>query len=146
MSGLDPAIAEKLKRNADGLVCAVVQRHGTGEVLMVAWMDDEALHRTLSTGRATYWSRGRRAYWVKGETSGHTQHVREVRLDCDGDALLLIVDQVGPACHTGAATCFGRSLLVSGIQCPDTECHSQDSSQVPLEVRGDRGDHGVVVG
>ncbi len=110
MSGLDPAIAERLKRNADGLVCAVVQRRGTGEVLMVAWMDDEALHRTLSTGRATYWSRSRGAYWVKGETSGHTQHVREVRLDCDGDALLLIVDQVGPACHRGAPTCFGRKV------------------------------------
>ena len=117
MSGLDPAIADKLTRNADGLVCAVVQQRGTGEVLMVAWMDDEALRRTLATGRATYWSRSRQAYWVKGETSGHTQHVHEVRLDCDGDALLLVVDQVGPACHTGAMTCFGRSLPVSGIEC-----------------------------
>ena len=117
MSGLDPAIAERLKRNADGLVCAVVQQRGTGEVLMVAWMDDEALHRTLTTGRATYWSRSRQAYWIKGETSGHTQHVHEVRLDCDGDALLLVVDQLGPACHTGAPTCFCRSVLVSGIEC-----------------------------
>jgi phosphoribosyl-AMP cyclohydrolase len=89
VSGLDPAIAGKLTRNTDGLVCAVVQQRGTGEVMMVAWMDDEALHRTLSTGRATYWSRSRQVYWVKGETSGHTQHVHEVRLDCDGDALLL---------------------------------------------------------
>ncbi len=111
MSGLDPAIAGKLTRNADGLVCAVVQQHGTGEVLMVGWMDDEALHRTLSTGRATYWSRSRQVYWVKGETSGHTQHVREVRLDCDGDALLLVVDQVGPACHTGSPTCFAQVLV-----------------------------------
>jgi phosphoribosyl-AMP cyclohydrolase len=117
MSGLDPAIAERLKRNADGLVCAVVQQRGTNEVLMVAWMDDEALHRTLTTGRATYWSRSRQTYWIKGETSGHTQHVHEVRLDCDGDAVLLVVDQVGPACHTGAPTCFSRSVLVSGIQC-----------------------------
>ncbi|HEX5349106.1 MAG TPA: phosphoribosyl-AMP cyclohydrolase [Pseudonocardiaceae bacterium] len=117
MSGLDPAIAERLKRNADGLVCAVVQQRGTGEVLMVAWMDDEALHRTLTTGRATYWSRSRQAYWIKGETSGHTQHVHEVRLDCDGDAVLLVVDQLGPACHTGAPTCFCRSVLVSGIEC-----------------------------
>ncbi|MEO7195124.1 MAG: phosphoribosyl-AMP cyclohydrolase [Pseudonocardiaceae bacterium] len=144
--GLNPAIAARLKRNADGLVCAVVQRRGTGEVLMVAWMDDEALHRTLSTGRATYWSRSRQAYWVKGETSGHTQHVREVRLDCDGDALLLIVDQVGPACHTGAATCFSRSLPVSGNVSYRSQRHSQDASQVPLEVRGDRGDDGVGVG
>ncbi len=111
MSGLDPAIAERLTRNADGLVCAVVQQHGTGEVLMVAWMDDEALHRTLTTGRATYWSRSRQAYWVKGETSGHTQQVHEVRLDCDGDTVLLIVDQTGPACHTGTPTCFAVPLL-----------------------------------
>jgi phosphoribosyl-AMP cyclohydrolase len=117
VSGLDPAIAGQLTRNAAGLVCAVVQQRGTGEVLMVAWMDDEALHRTLTTGRATYWSRSRQTYWVKGETSGHTQQVHEVRLDCDGDAVLLIVDQVGPACHTGAPTCFGRLVLVSGNQC-----------------------------
>jgi phosphoribosyl-AMP cyclohydrolase len=117
VSRLDPAIAEKLTRNADGLVCAVVQQRGTGEVLMVAWMDDEALHRTLTTGRATYWSRSRQTYWIKGETSGHTQHVHEVWLDCDGDALLVIVDQTGPACHTGSPTCFSSSELVSGIGC-----------------------------
>lgn len=110
MTALDPQIASRLKRNADGLVCAVVQQRGSGEVLMVAWMDDEALHRTLITRRATYWSRSRQTYWVKGETSGHTQHVHDVRLDCDGDALLLVVDQTGPACHTGAVSCFGRSL------------------------------------
>jgi phosphoribosyl-AMP cyclohydrolase len=92
---------------------------------MVGWMDDEALHRTLTTGRATYWSRSRQVYWVKGETSGHTQHVHEVRLDCDGDALLLVVDQTGPACHTGAPTCFSRSALVSGIQCQNTVTHSR---------------------
>ena len=111
MSELDPAIAGRLKRNADGLVCAVAQQQGTGEVLMVAWMDDEALHRSLTTGRATYWSRSRQEYWVKGETSGHVQKVIEVRLDCDGDAILLIVDQSGPACHTGARTCFDAGLL-----------------------------------
>jgi phosphoribosyl-AMP cyclohydrolase len=110
VSGLDQQIAGQLKRNADGLVCAVVQQRGSGEVLMVAWMDDEALHRTLTTRKATYWSRSRQAYWVKGETSGHSQHVHEVRLDCDGDAVLLVVDQTGPACHTGTVTCFSRSL------------------------------------
>jgi phosphoribosyl-AMP cyclohydrolase len=110
VSGLDPQIAGKLKRNADGLVCAVVQHRGTGDVLMVAWMDDEALHRTLTTGKATYWSRSRKTYWVKGETSGHTQQVHEVWLDCDGDAVLLVVDQSGPACHTGSATCFNSPL------------------------------------
>jgi phosphoribosyl-AMP cyclohydrolase len=113
VSGLDPRIAAQLTRDADGLVCAVVQQRGSGAVLMVAWMDDEALHRTLTTGRATYWSRSRQAYWVKGETSGHTQHVHEVRLDCDGDALLLVVDQTGPACHTGSPTCFATELAVT---------------------------------
>lgn len=107
---LDPAIAARLKRNADGLVCAVAQRRGTGEVLMVAWMDDEALHRTLTTRRATYFSRSRGQLWVKGETSGHVQHVHEVRLDCDGDAVLLVVDQTGPACHTGSPNCFAELL------------------------------------
>jgi phosphoribosyl-AMP cyclohydrolase len=112
MSELDPAIAQRIKRNADGLVCAVAQQHDTGEVLMVAWMDDVALHRTLTTGRGTYWSRSRQEYWVKGETSGHVQKVHEVRLDCDGDAVLLIVDQTGPACHTGARTCFDDDVLL----------------------------------
>jgi phosphoribosyl-AMP cyclohydrolase len=107
---LDPAIAARLKRDPDGLVCAVAQQHDTGEVLMVAWMDDEALHRTLTTGRATYYSRSRAEYWRKGDTSGHIQTVREVRLDCDGDALLLLVDQTGSACHTGARTCFDAVL------------------------------------
>ena len=112
-SPLDPAVAARLTRNAQGLVAAVVQQHGTNEVLMVGWMDDEALHRTLTTGRATYWSRSRAEYWRKGDTSGNVQHVREVRLDCDGDALLVVVDQVGPACHTGAHTCFDAGLLLA---------------------------------
>ena len=111
MATLDPDIAARLKRDAQGLVPAVVQQHGSGEVLMVGWMDDEALHRTLTTGRTTFWSRSRRSYWVKGESSGHTQVVREVRLDCDGDTLLVRVDQQGPACHTGTPSCFtGRDL------------------------------------
>jgi len=78
---------------------------------MVGWMDDEALHRTLTTGRATYWSRGRRQYWRKGDTSGHVQKVREVRLDCDGDTVLVKVDQAGGACHTGDRTCFDAGRL-----------------------------------
>lgn len=113
-SRLDPAIAAQLRRSADGLVAAVVRAHDSGEVLMVAWMDDEALHRTLTTGRATYWSRSRREYWVKGATSGHHQYVRSVALDCDGDALLVSVDQVGAACHTGHRTCFFTELPVTG--------------------------------
>lgn len=89
-----------------GLVPVVVQQWDTGEVLMMAWMDAEALRRTRQSGRATYWSRSRQAYWVKGETSGHAQAVREIRVDCDGDTLLLLVDQTGAACHTGSRTCF----------------------------------------
>ena len=111
MSELPPAIAARLKRNADGLVCAVVQEHGTGAVLMVAWMDDDALARTLATREATYFSRSRQRQWIKGETSGHRQHVRSVRLDCDGDTVLLTVDQVGGACHTGDHSCFDGDEL-----------------------------------
>jgi len=110
---LNPEIAARLKRNQDGLVCAVAQQRGTGEVLMVAWMNDEALERTLTTRRGTYYSRSRQRLWVKGETSGHTQRVREVRLDCDGDTVLLVVDQVGAACHTGDHTCFDADLLLA---------------------------------
>jgi len=112
-SALDPAVAARLTRNADGLVPAVVQQHDTGEVLMLGWMDDEALARTLTTRRATYWSRSRGEYWVKGETSGHHQHVVEVRLDCDGDTLLVKVDQQGVACHTVDRTCFDADLLLA---------------------------------
>ena len=107
---LDPEVAALLRRDPLGLVTAVVQQHDTREVLMVAWMDDEALRRTLTTGRATYWSRSRQEYWVKGETSGNRQWVQEVRVDCDGDTLLLLVDQEGPACHTGERSCFFRVL------------------------------------
>jgi phosphoribosyl-AMP cyclohydrolase len=105
-STLPAAVAERLKRDADGLVCAVIQQHDTGEVLMVGWMDDEALHRTLTSGRVTFWSRSRGEYWRKGDTSGHAQYVKTVALDCDGDAVLLRVDQIGAACHTGARSCF----------------------------------------
>lgn len=110
-SSLDPSIAARLKRDAAGLVAAVVQQHDTGEVLMVGWMDDEALHRTLTTGRCTFWSRSRQEYWVKGATSGHAQYVRRAALDCDGDTLLVQVDQVGGACHTGDRTCFDARPL-----------------------------------
>ncbi|BBX16678.1 phosphoribosyl-AMP cyclohydrolase [Mycolicibacterium duvalii] len=109
---LDPAIASRLKRNTDGLVTAVVQERGTGQVLMVAWMDDDALARTLETREATYFSRSRGEQWVKGATSGHTQYVHSVRLDCDGDTVLLEVDQVGGACHTGDHTCFDAGRLL----------------------------------
>ena len=92
--------------NDAGLVAAIVQQYDSHEVLMLGWMDAEALRRTLSSGRVTFWSRSRGEYWRKGDTSGNIQLVRGARLDCDGDAVLLSVDQVGPACHTGAHACF----------------------------------------
>ena len=110
---LDPAVANRLKRDAHGLVAAVAQQWDTGEVLMVGWMDDEALRRTLTSGRVTYFSRSRGEYWRKGDTSGHIQRVVEVRLDCDGDALLVRVDQAGAACHTGDRTCFDAGLILT---------------------------------
>jgi phosphoribosyl-AMP cyclohydrolase len=94
------------------LFTAVAQQRGTGAVLMVAWMDDVALARTLATRQATYFSRSRNEYWVKGATSGHTQHVHSVRLDCDGDAVLLEVDQIDAACHTGEHSCFDVDVLL----------------------------------
>lgn len=111
MTELDATLSDRVRWNAEGLLPAVVQQHDTGEVLMLAWMDDVALARTLDSGRATYWSRSRQDYWVKGETSGHVQDVREVRLDCDGDTLLLKVHQHGAACHTGDRTCFDADLV-----------------------------------
>ena len=105
-TALEPGVAALLRRDPAGLVAAVVQQHDTGEVLMLAWMDDEALHRTLTTGRATYWSRSRQEYWVKGETSGHRAVGASRALDCDGDALLVPSTRSAPACHTGERTCF----------------------------------------
>jgi phosphoribosyl-AMP cyclohydrolase len=107
------AVIAGLKYNDAGLVCAVAQQFDTREVLMVAWMDAEALRRTIETGKATYFSRSRNEYWVKGETSGNGQRVVEVRHDCDGDALLVLVDQSGPACHTGTRSCFDDGLITS---------------------------------
>jgi phosphoribosyl-AMP cyclohydrolase len=107
----------QLRLDSRGLVPAIAQDASTRQVLMLAWMNPEALRRTLSTRRATYWSRSRQTYWVKGETSGHAQHVREVRLDCDGDTVLLLVDQVGPACHTGSTTCFDDAPLLRDCPC-----------------------------
>jgi|SRR5690625_740361 phosphoribosyl-AMP cyclohydrolase len=122
-SDLDPQIAARLKRNSDGLVPAIVQDADTLEVLMLGWMNDQALHMTLTTGRAWYWSRSRSDYWRKGDTSGNTQHVVAVALDCDQDAILVTVHQRGPACHTGTRTCFtDRQLPVTGIEDP---AHSQ---------------------
>lgn len=115
---LDPAIRERLKLDPQGLLAAVIQQHDTGEVLMLGWMDPEALRRTLTTGRVTFWSRSHQAYWRKGDTSGHRQYVRSVALDCDGDALLVRVEQIGAACHTGTRTCFDADPLPAVVGDP----------------------------
>lgn len=103
---LDPTIAARLKRDDHGLIAAIVQDDVNDQVLMLGWMDEEALRRTLHSGRVTFWSRSRQEYWRKGDTSGHVQYVRSVALDCDGDAVLVRVHQVGAACHTGTRSCF----------------------------------------
>ena len=114
-SPLPAELVARLRRDPSGLVAAIIQQHDTLEVLMLGWMDDEALHRTLTTGRVTFWSRSRQEYWRKGDTSGHQQWVRSVALDCDGDALLVQVDQVGAACHTGDRTCFDAGDLAAAV-------------------------------
>jgi len=103
----DPAT---LRYDANGLIPAIAQDHETGEVLMMAWMNADAVARTLETGRVTYWSRSRQALWIKGETSGHTQDLVEMRVDCDRDCLLLLIRQTGPACHTNRRSCFYTAL------------------------------------
>jgi phosphoribosyl-AMP cyclohydrolase len=108
------AIPDAIKFNDQGLVPAIAQQHDTGEVLMLAWMNRGAVVETLATGRVCYWSRSRQALWRKGETSGHVQRLVELRLDCDGDTILLLVDQTGPACHTGAHNCFFRAARPEG--------------------------------
>ena len=99
----DPA---SLKYDANGLIPCIAQDHATDEVLMMAWMNATSVAQTLATGRVTYWSRSRAAFWVKGDTSGHVQHLVELRIDCDRDCLLVRVDQTGPACHTNRRSCF----------------------------------------
>lgn len=108
------AAGPDIRFGPDGLVPVIAQQHDSREVLMLAWMDAQALRRTLATGEATYFSRSRQQHWVKGETSGHRQRVRAVHYDCDADALLLLVDQTGPACHTGTRSCFTGRILTPG--------------------------------
>jgi phosphoribosyl-AMP cyclohydrolase len=110
-SPFDPA---SLKFNDQGLIPAIAQAHGSGEVLMMAWMNAAAVARTLASGRVTYWSRSRGELWKKGETSGHVQRLVEMRLDCDRDCLLLIVEQTGPACHTNRRSCFYTAIRDGG--------------------------------
>jgi phosphoribosyl-AMP cyclohydrolase len=106
---------DKLRFDANGLIPAIAQQHDTGEVLMLAWMNAEAVEETLRTGRVCYWSRSRDALWRKGETSGQVQLLIDLRFDCDADALLLLVDQTGVPCHTGRRTCFYRAIRKDGV-------------------------------
>ncbi|WP_345764651.1 phosphoribosyl-AMP cyclohydrolase [Diaminobutyricibacter sp. McL0608] len=108
---VDRAIIERVAFNREGLVPAIIQQWDTGEVLMMGWMDEEAFRRTLTEGRVTFWSRSRGEYWRKGDTSGNVQYVKGAALDCDGDTLLVKVEQIGVACHTGTRTCFDADQL-----------------------------------
>jgi phosphoribosyl-AMP cyclohydrolase len=148
-SALLPAIASRLKRDEHGLFAAIAQQHDTGEVLMLAWMDDEALRRTLASGRVTYWSRSRQEYWTKGDTSGNVQILKAAALDCDGDAVLLKVDQSGGACHTGDRTCFDAGALPLGAAAEGSgdgsaegsaEASADGSSDSPSAARGPLGE------
>ncbi len=112
---MDTDVLAGLRFDGAGLVAAVAQQHDTGEVLMLAWMSRESIEQTLATGRVCYFSRSRNALWRKGETSGQTQRLIEMRLDCDGDAVLLLVDQVGVACHTGRRSCFYQAVRKGGL-------------------------------
>lgn len=112
--GLDETLAA-LKYNADGLIPAIAQQAASKEVLMMAWMNEASIRETLATGQVCYWSRSRQTYWRKGESSGHVQKLVEMRADCDGDALLLLVNQTGPACHTNRDNCFYNAVDASGL-------------------------------
>ena len=135
------AVLSALKFDGNGLVAAVAQQHDTGEVLMLAWMNRDAVAETLATGRVCYWSRSRQALWRKGETSGHIQKLKELRVDCDGDALLLQVEQTGPACHTGERSCFFRAArgdaLVLKVRPAGPACHTGERSCFYRVVDGD---------
>ena len=110
------AVLDALPWNSDGLIAAIAQQHDSGEVLMLAWMNRRALAETLASGQVCYWSRSRQCLWRKGESSGHRQRLIEARLDCDGDAVLLLVDQQGPACHTGRPNCFYNAIRDGAVE------------------------------
>jgi len=114
------AVLDDLKFNSDGLIPAIIQDHSNGQVLMMAWMNRESLAKTRETGLCTYWSRSRQQFWVKGETSGHLQHVKSISVDCDQDALLIQVEQIGAACHDHYRTCFYRDFDGDGLKTNST--------------------------
>jgi len=121
---------DELKFNADGLIPAIIQEQSTGRVLMMAWMNRASLEKTLVTGQTHFWSRSRQQFWRKGETSGHTQTVKDIAFDCDGDTLLIQVDQIGAACHQGYQSCFFRSVQGHGETFQITEPQLETSEQI----------------
>src|SRR5208337_1507229 len=120
----------KLKFDAQGLIPAIVQEQKTGRVLMMAWMNRESLEKTVQTGKTWFWSRSRRQFWMKGESSGHTQAVKDIAFDCDGDTLLIQVEQTGAACHEGYRSCFFRSVAEDGANERVTETRLQTSEEI----------------
>lgn len=123
---------DQLKFNADGLIPAIIQEHSTGRVLMMAWMNRASLESTIATGKTHFWSRSRQKFWMKGESSGHTQTVKDISFDCDGDTLLIQVAQVGAACHEGYQSCFFRSAQDGGKRVEITE----PQLKAPEEIYG----------
>ncbi len=121
---------DKLKFNPDGLIPAIVQEQSTGRVLMMAWMNRASLETTLMTGRTHFWSRSRQKFWMKGESSGHTQQVKDVAFDCDGDTLLIQVEQIGAACHEGYKSCFFRSVEADAASFKTTELQLQTPEDI----------------
>ncbi|HEX4121488.1 MAG TPA: phosphoribosyl-AMP cyclohydrolase [Verrucomicrobiae bacterium] len=121
---------DHLKFNSDGLIPAIVQDHKNGRVLMMAWMNRASLEATIATGKTHFWSRSRQKFWVKGESSGHTQAVKDISFDCDGDTLLIQVDQIGAACHEGYRSCFFRSIAAGGEGTHVTEAQLQTPEEM----------------
>ncbi|HNW07084.1 MAG TPA: phosphoribosyl-AMP cyclohydrolase [Verrucomicrobiota bacterium] len=121
---------DQLKFDAHGLIPAIIQEQSSGRVLMMAWMNRASLERTLATGKTHFWSRSRQKYWMKGESSGHTQTVKSVSFDCDGDTLLIQVEQIGAACHEGYQSCFFRTVQSDGVTSRVTEPRLQTPEQI----------------
>ena len=124
---------DKLRFNADGLIPVIIQEQSTGRVLMLAWMNRASLEKTMATGKTVFWSRSRQTFWMKGETSGHVQTVREMAFDCDGDTLLIRVDQIGAACHEGYHSCFFRSVVDPGTGAYHI---TEKPSEIPKAIYG----------
>ncbi len=121
---------EQLKFDSNGLIPAIIQEQKTGRVLMMAWMNRASLEKTISSGKTHFWSRSRQKYWMKGESSGHTQQVKNVSFDCDGDVLLIQVEQIGAACHEGYQSCFFRTVQADGVGYEVTEAQLQTPEQI----------------